>query len=205
MSTAKSRFLGQGAKDSQDQLFSSADDWRFNACVDFLFDDWDLYAQGYRKAGGILATRLAETGGEEVDFLVYPLVFLFRHALELQLKSVIRWGRRALQKPSSEYPSGHKLFDFWGECRVLAEEFWPSGPSTQLDEIEQTLKEFQKHDPIGQAFRYSTEVSGAQTKPGLTHINIRAFCERAIAAFDLLDGMSTAYECAWQEWSEHQP
>lgn len=184
-------------------LFRSAEDWQLNACVNFGHDDWDVYAEGYRRAGEILVARLAETNSESIDFLIYPLVFLFRHALELQLKSSIRWGRLVLNRPSRGYPLGHNLLDFWSDCRPLAEEFWPAESSDLLDDIEQTLSEFEEHDPDGQAFRYSVDTGGARTKPRLTHINLGVFYEQAIKAYDLLDGMNTAFENAWQEWCEH--
>jgi len=185
-------------------LFRSAKDWQLNACVNFGHDDWDVYAEGYRRAGEILIARLAATNGESIDFLVYPLVFLFRHALELHLKSAIRWGRLVLNRPSRGYPLGHKLIEFWSDCRALAEEYWPDDPTDLLDDIERTLREFEKHDPDGQAFRYSVDTGGTRTKPRLTHINLRVFYEQAIKAYNLLDGMSTAFENAWQEWCEHQ-
>lgn len=51
----KSRFLGTREGEDEDQLFQSTTNWRFNACVNFLHDDWDLYAEGYNRAGRILA------------------------------------------------------------------------------------------------------------------------------------------------------
>jgi hypothetical protein len=124
--------------------------------------------------------------------------------LELQLKSAIRWGRLMLDKSSRGYPMGHKLLDFWGDCRALAEEFWSNGPSDLLNDIERILNEIQEHDPDGQAFRYPVDTDGAQTKAQLTHINLTVFHQQAVSAYDLLDGMSTAYECAWQTRCEHQ-
>ena len=46
---------------------------------------WHLYVEGYRRA----ADRLVETIFEQdLDYLVYPILFLYRHYLEVGLKSL---------------------------------------------------------------------------------------------------------------------
>ncbi len=183
----------------------SGPNWRFNACVNFTYDDWPGYAEGYRRAAEILVAQLVETDGKGIDFLVYPLVFLFRHALELQLKSAIRWGRQALHKPERGFPTHHRIADLWSLCRPLAEEYWPDGSSGLLNDTEMTLEDFQRHDPSGQDFRYSERIDGTRTTSEFSHINIETFCEKATKAYDLLDENSTEFEEGWRVWAEHQP
>ena len=200
----KSRFLGINRGQDDDSLFGSGPNWHFNACVNFIHDDSDLYAEGYRRAGEIVTHWLADNEAQGLDFLVYPLVFLFRHALELQLKSAIRWGRFALHKSERGFPTHHRIADLWHMCRPLVEEYWANSSDDLLNEVEITLKEFQQHDPSGQDFRYSRRTDGTKTTPELSHINMEAFYEKVTKAYDLLDGISTGFEEGWRLWAENQ-
>lgn len=110
-----------------------------------------------------------------------------------------------MHKTKHGFPEHHRLGDLWDVCRPLAEEFWPRESLDPLNEIETTLKEFQQHDPKGQDFRYSARSDGTRTTPELTHVNIEAFYDKATEAYRLLDGMSTAFEEAWQVWADNQP
>jgi hypothetical protein len=194
--------------DPNGELFLSGENWKLNACVNYVQDDWDLYAEGFFRAAEKLIQTVKERNGQDIDFLIYPIVFCSRHALELQLKASVRWGRLLLQKKSHDYPKGHKLVkgfgegSLWKECRAIAEEVWPDSPADQLDGIEATLLEFEKHDPDGQAFRYPVDTKGTRTKAALTHINIETFYELAKAAYSMLDGMATAYEEYWEQRQE---
>ncbi|GAC19580.1 hypothetical protein [Paraglaciecola arctica] len=78
-------------------LFSSGEDWQSNACVNCSHDSIGLYIDGYRQAADTLAHKVVESSRDQ-DILVYPIVFLFRQYIELQLKRIIResnqWGQR---------------------------------------------------------------------------------------------------------------
>ena len=193
---------------SEGKLFRSGRNWKLNACVNYVHDDWDLYAEGFFKAAEELIRTVVEKNGQDIDYLIYPIVFCFRHALELQLKASIRWGRLLLGKQSKGYPQGHKLtqdrkgIPLWMECRSIAETVWPDSPTNELDEIEVTLLELEKHDSDGQAFKYSVDTQGSRTKADLTHINIEAFYELAKKAYRLLDSIATGCEEMWRQQME---
>lgn len=158
-----------------------------------------------------LIREVAAKGGQSIDFLIYPIVFCFRHAIELQLKAAVHWGRRYLGKPSPDYPAGHILVsssrgtELWKECRSIAEEIWPEGSNDELDDAGRVLQELETYDLDGQAFRYPTDTKGHRTKAGLTHINIQEFYEAAERAYRLLDGISTGCEAMWETRMENAP
>src|SRR5262245_3616910 len=52
--------------------------------------DFGLYGKGYAKAARSLSKELLSRGF--ADYEAYPIVFLYRHALELHLKNVIIKG-----------------------------------------------------------------------------------------------------------------
>jgi hypothetical protein len=68
------------------QLFKSDADWINNACLNFKEDQLNLYAIGYKRAAELLLEHVKNSGRDQ-DTLVYPIIFLYRHYLELRLKS----------------------------------------------------------------------------------------------------------------------
>jgi hypothetical protein len=66
-----------------DVLFGSGTDWQTNACVNGIGDSV-AYQDGYRRAALQLAEYVCDAGRGQ-DFLVYPIVYLYRHHIELAL------------------------------------------------------------------------------------------------------------------------
>lgn len=69
---------------------------KFNVISAFTSDpkyDFAVYAKGYYNAAKILADNFLSKPGYR-DYDGYPIVFLYRHSLELNLKNIIYWGQR---------------------------------------------------------------------------------------------------------------
>lgn len=49
--------------------------------------NWGMYTIGYKEAGDLLLQYALNVGRQNV--LVYPIIFLYRHYIELQLKEII--------------------------------------------------------------------------------------------------------------------
>jgi hypothetical protein len=112
---------------------------------------------GYMRAGAVLVERcLADPQhGHE---LIYPILFNYRHALELEIKWVLdRYGRYAAIQ---EFERNHNLAKLWKVCRQVIEEV--GGPSEEgtLEAVEGIVLEFHALDPSSFAFRYSTDKKG---------------------------------------------
>lgn len=73
---------------AQDKIFSTSEDWWNKACLALGHDRWSIYAIGYKDAADLLVDNI-EGNGRQHDFLVYPIVFLYRQYLELAIKDVI--------------------------------------------------------------------------------------------------------------------
>ncbi len=184
----------QGSTQGQSgSLFASGPDWQLNACVNYAFDDLYAYAEGYKRAGDILTGELAAHPTHGLDFVVYPLVFLYRHAIELQLKGVIRDGRRLLrlEAVSGKEIQHHGLEKLWELARPILEEVWPEADTCCLDRIAKVVHDLAKADPDSQAFRYDRDRKGNRTKPRLSHVNIERFRRLSRDAYELLDGATT--------------
>lgn len=171
-----------------DELLKGDVDWWNNACLNFLPDQWDIYADGYKRAADLLVkyVRSARSGQ---DALVFPIVFLYRQYIELRLKELIIHGNHLLNIPD-EFPKHHKIDQFWRQGRKIMEKMWPNGPAGDLDAVEECIQQFSQKDPSSMAFRYPTDKAGNQSLPGLKHINLRNLAEVVDRIASLLDGVS---------------
>jgi hypothetical protein len=79
-----------------DILFDAGSDWWHNACVGWSRDQWMGYAEGYKLAADLLVQHVVDTRSKQ-DFLVYPIVFLYRQALEVALKHLLLQGFQLLK------------------------------------------------------------------------------------------------------------
>jgi hypothetical protein len=156
--------------DASDQMFTSIFDWRANACVNWCRDGWNLYAAGYKKAGDVLVAQI-ETDGHSQDLLVYPVLFLYRQFIELELKDLLRAGA-ALHEVDQPAWQHHRLDDLWSRCLKLVEATSPDDSLLELTQTGRLIGEFARVDPTSFAFRYPEDKSGGPSLAGLRHINL---------------------------------
>jgi hypothetical protein len=158
-----------------DRLFQPSDCCQDNACIDFRCNRWDLYATGFKLLADIGAKRVLENR-QGIDTLVYPIIFTYRHYLELRIKEVIVAGQELL----NEHPNlkhVHRLDELWKCCRTILEQVWPGGPKQDFELVEDCIAQFCEADPHSMSFRYPFEKDGNPTLEGFSHIGIRNFYE----------------------------
>ena len=87
-----------------------------------LGSDPDAYTLGYRRAAEHLSTY-ALANPRECGQLAYPIVFLYRHHIELALKRIIYWVPWALKRDLTEQEKknlgNHKLDRLWGDLEPI--------------------------------------------------------------------------------------
>lgn len=171
---------------SSDALFQSG--W-LNAFLDYSDPQWDLYATGYKDAADILVDHFFESGGRHGDFLIYPIVFLYRQYLELRLKELIISGQSLLDLPTN-LQHVHQLDMLWVSCRTILEQIYQGSPEKDLDVIEKLLKQFSNIDPKSMGFRYPVDKSGISTLPNLKEIDIMNFQEVMEKISNILESAS---------------
>ncbi len=107
-----------------DDPFAIARNSRLVACLNFTHDEpWGGYAEGFKRLADIGVAHIEETRRSH-DFLVYPIIFSYRHFIELTLKEVIRNATRLLDKPVA-IPSTHNLSALWETAEPLLREIEP--------------------------------------------------------------------------------
>lgn len=156
---------------SNDRLFTSQEDWWNNACLNWLPDGWGLYSTGYKEAADLLVKHIEERSAGQ-DALVYPILFLYRQYLELELKDIIQSARR-LQDEAGGFPKTHRIDELWAVCHRLLSQISPGDSVESLKEIGRLISEFSSVDPMSMAFRYPEDKNGNPSLPGISHINLR--------------------------------
>jgi len=155
-----------------DKLFDSGDDWWHNACLNYGSDDWELFIGGYKKAGNVLVDYIKETRSDQ-DFLIFPIVFVYRHYLELRLKKLIK-DCNLLFDEQQNFPQVHDLSKLWVDCRRLLEKLEPKVEQKDLDAVDEDIHQFCEVDPSSVSFRYPVNKEGDKSLPkDLRYINVR--------------------------------
>ncbi|MCY4391991.1 MAG: hypothetical protein OXE43_08055 [Chloroflexi bacterium] len=135
-----------------------------------LETDWRSasgYRHAYQTAADKLVQDLGESGGfsdDDPDVLVYPVLFLYRHCLELRIKETLLC-LRILQDVQPEIPEGHGLAGLWKEARRrLLEHSEGTGEwDPFVPDLEARILEFHTIDKDSTGLRYSFERDGAKT------------------------------------------
>lgn len=124
------------------------------------------YIQGYKLSADILVDHLyredARWNKDEHDLLVFPILFMYRHVIELQLKSLIKIGYKL---DSSVYPETemncHDLKVLWDKFSHYIDRLYPQEKKEEsFNSVQKTIKQLDKMDPKGYCFRYNKDKKG---------------------------------------------
>lgn len=177
-----SHFAGQ-------KLFDQAPDWHNNALLGWSNSAEDIYAVGYKDAADAVLFALSERRAS-LDTVIYPLVFLYRQGLELQMKMILPLARKLANKAPRDDHS-HGLMPMWKELRALVEELEPHEADQELPAIEEFIKQLDDVDPQSYAFRYSKTKKGHNSLPDLRCVNVRHLSEIMDSVFMMMSGLDS--------------
>src|ERR1035438_7408976 len=128
--------------------------------------------------------KIAVEDRSVLDVYVSPLIFLYRHAVELFLKDLL-WQSHYLACERKGFIKDkcfrtHDLWKLWqqlkGNCqRVLGADF-PLVPD-DVELLEELFAQIQKHDPGSDAFRFPFDAKGNISHASLSHVNVRSLYE----------------------------
>lgn len=107
-------------KASEPGLLASDSDWHNNTCLNYMPDHATAYTEGYRRAADILIGHI-DASGQDQDFLVYPVLFLYRHHIELLIKQIIGLALALAEDPSKHQykKDNHNLNTLWPLAQKL--------------------------------------------------------------------------------------
>ncbi len=134
----------------------------------WLFTE-ENYAKAFKVAADLIIDGLAvpsinchglvATGGDypsNADHYFFPVAYLYRHCIELQLKAVIRAGVSAgvVSELVENLYGSHDLYKLWTKAREMLQSRWAGAPREPLDAAEKVILDFHELDKCGQEFRY---------------------------------------------------
>ncbi|MNG00064.1 hypothetical protein D3C84_829860 [compost metagenome] len=162
------------------------EDWQHNAMLNWSHFRTDLYAFAYKDAADGLVDAMVNRK-VPLDSGIYPLLFLYRHALELQFKLMLAIARKLAGLEPKNYDK-HSLMPMWSELRKLLKELSPEQPETEVIAAHDFIRQLDDVDPDSMAFRYATTRHGKEHLSSVTHINIRHLREVLNSIFLWLNG-----------------
>ena len=186
-----------------DVLFrSDLPDWQNNACLNVRRGgDEPGYTEGYRRGGRLLVEYVNENGRDQ-DYLVYPIIFLYRHHIELALKTLLLRAPylidRTLTDVERKHLGTHRLDLLWQDLKpmlaaVCKAAGWGELDSDDVRGIDSYIRQLCKVDPDSYRFRYTRSKQGDPSLPAdLKGFNLRHFAELIERLADCLDGLDAA-------------
>lgn len=174
-------------KASEPRLLASDSDWHNNACLNYMPDHSTAYTEGYRRAADILIGHI-DASGRDQDFLVYPVLFLYRHHLELLIKQIIGLALALAEEPDRHQykKDDHNLNNLWPLAQTLILEVDDSYRPSDFKIVKEVVKALHQADERATDFRYAKRNDGTRSLEGIHYVNTRRFGVQMGAASDLL-------------------
>ena len=185
----------------KNRLFQTSQKYIGNVVLNFLGSaskEFPYYANKYRDAAHYLTEKMAAKSGFH-DLEACPIVFLYRHALELYFKGIIIngiWLESLSKREPVNYPkviNSHNLSCLLPHVKsaiISVGWKWPikienNNETNTLDDL---VKEIESVDNHSFSFRYPTNKSLEPTLEKHFSFNIFIFAGKMQAICDLLSG-----------------
>ena len=121
------------------------------------FSRFILMFEGYRKSADALVDQALQDR-READYLIYPILFLYRHALELNLKYIINvYGRSVGVDPIW---NSHDFQVLWPRFLEILEHFGTDDPDRADQIVGGVVAQFGNIDPGSFSHRYPCDRFG---------------------------------------------
>jgi hypothetical protein len=155
--------------------------------------DFGAFAKGYTLAANRLAALLLEAPRFS-DYEAYPVVFLYRHALELSLKHIIYGGVelaafRRMDEINEQMKNNHNLVDLSRTAGKVLSLLFPN--DEMLGQLNTTVtdlcKDCSQIDPRSDAYRYPIDTKGRPSTKKHQVVNLRSLATRMSTVLEELD------------------
>lgn len=163
----------------------------FLQCAD---QEFAFYAKAFHRSGKRLAEYMFSLPSYN-DLDACPIIFVYRHSLELYLKAIARIGQDILKLKSSSLEisdkelMGHKLSNFLPLVeKVFSEVGWQWELEEEgiqsLKEVGLLLNDFDLIDSGSYTFRYPLDTKGQPSVPHNFKFNVPNFCSKMDSLLD---------------------
>ncbi len=156
---------------SGDKPFVNSKAWRSPTYVNLLwlknsrFYDDSLLANAFKESADKTIDELAENRSSmKPDYYFLPILYLYRHAIELDLKEITKLGIELQLVVDNdkirENLTKHNLHKLWNSAKEIISSYWFDSPQNVLNYVENIILDFHNADPSGQCCRYSEDMNG---------------------------------------------
>lgn len=161
----------------------------YSTSIGAVGQDFTWYADSYRTAFEVLTNHCRETLTDD-QYLLLPIVYIFRHYIELRLKDILLsyfevvGDREGFQKYLH-----HNIMSLWQAFREQWEYNGYSHKSEEIDfdNAERIIMEISKIDRDSFAFRYPIDKKNLKKPIDFQHIELVVFIETAEKLSRFLD------------------
>jgi len=167
-----------------------------------------LLASAFKECGDKIIDELDKTNNRRhADIYFFPIGYLYRHALELKMKQIIRLALNMdllkENKKIREVLDGHALYPLWNYVKRSAKKFWPDSTGHELETVERVIQALHNMDKTGQRLRYTKSTDGKSTFSSLPEsVDLLQFRDVFAGVFNLLDGCEEGFSEAFQAMCE---
>lgn len=124
---------------------------------------------GYKSAADLMVAHV-EKNSRERDILVCPIIFCYRHYLELSIKDMLSvYGSHV---GISENWKTHSLTVLWHEYEEMLRRFGTTDPDEADPIVGEVVAEFAKIDPKSDAYRYPIDNKGNALPLSVTELHL---------------------------------
>jgi len=173
--------------------------------------EFGFYANAFHEAAQTLANEFMGRPGYS-DLEALPIVFLYRHALELYFKSVLLVGNQLLEMNGDEIPaadiqavlSSHRLTPLLPHFRKILKAAgfvwnWPDDPHLKsFEDLRKVLREVEAVDADSFAFRYPITKKGAASVPHNFTFDLVEAVKILDRLVEMLDAAHTGLEATYE-------
>ncbi len=159
--------------------------------------EFGAYAGAFHAAGRVLFEQMFAKAGYN-DLEGCPIIFLYRHALELYLKAIVLHGDAIMQINGETLLTNRSLLqkhNLLPLLPLLKQTFDAVGCTWELDieglhtfeEVEELLRDFEAVDIGSYTFRYPVDTKGNPSVPHHFMVHLPTFCNRMDALLESLE------------------
>lgn len=170
--------------------------------------EFSVYASAFWRGGRLLAKSLASSGYRDMD--TCPIVFLYRHALELYMKAIVHRGESLLSIAGEKLiiPTRalerHELSPLLEPIRkVFAHMGWISKTNPEgrklFRNFDALVRNVDRLDAGSYTFRYPVDKKDKGLVSHHFGFNVLEFAQQAEGAIRLLDGAVAGLEEEWDQ------
>ena len=126
-------------------------------------EHWYRFAIGYKEAADHLAGVMASDPARH-QVVAAPMLFAYRHYIELHLKSLLLNAGELLDDPQV-VPPKHYLLTLWHRVAALLRRVSPESDGPWFVRADGIIRELDSVDATSYAFRYPVDTIGSASLP----------------------------------------